>query len=89
VATYRNHVDVDGILLEAGADISAVNEQGESHLCWAIGRGHPECPILLESRCATLTDADLRTFDGWKEQFGMEYDLGKNKDIERIRHVRV
>jgi hypothetical protein len=89
VATYRGHADVVRILLEAGADITAVNNVGESHLCWAIGRGHPECRRLLERYGATLTEADLQRFDWWKKHFGMEYDLGKHKDIERISQVRV
>jgi len=73
VAIFRNHVDAAKVLLEAGADPMVVNQLGESHLYWAIGKHHTECRLLLESHGATLTRTDRKRLKWWKKSYGMEF----------------
>lgn len=74
-ACYRNHPKTAKVLLEAGADPMALNDQGESCMFWAAMRGATGAQRLLEAFGARFTETDLEVMR-WKRTLP-EHNFGK------------
>ena len=50
IASFHGHAEVARLLLEAGADPTISDKDGDTPLSWARRREHPACVALLEVR---------------------------------------
>lgn len=75
IAALRGAIDMCGLLLDAGADPTAVDNDGKDALSLALSRQHLEVSVLIK---ASLPHCERHVEPAWPQELQQSDDLGED-----------